>query len=267
MKGIRYYLNPIYNNKIEIKECNSSLHSSTYHLHNEISIGLIEKGSCYFEAYNKTYVLHEKTILLIPAKAIHKCTPFNIKTWNFKMIYINEKWLLNNTPNPILRDEFSYKKLSNEEYIKTENMISNLLKMDLIKEGEALLKDILTIATNNINTNNRINNINNYTVKMDTINNYINKFYLQNISLEELSDFSNLNKFYIVRQFKKMYGIPPHKYINSLKIDYSKILLKKNKSLAEIALELGFYDQSHFSKIFKEFSGISPMKYKKSIKN
>lgn len=45
MKGIRYYVNSECGAITEIKTCYASLHSSKAHLHNEISIGIIEKGS------------------------------------------------------------------------------------------------------------------------------------------------------------------------------------------------------------------------------
>ena len=55
------------------------------------------------------------------------------------------------------------------------------------------------------------------------------------------------------------------KYGKELKIKRAQSLLRKSDSITEIGEKLGFYDQAHFSRTFKSFTGISPQKYRTTI--
>lgn len=83
------------------------------------------------------------------------------------------------------------------------------------------------------------------------------------ISLKKLSTDLNLSGGYISECFKKHMGITIMKYAKKIRIDRAKVLLlTTNNSVLEIGLTLGFHDQSHFYKVFKEFTGESPSEYR-----
>ena len=63
------------------------------------------------------------------------------------------------------------------------------------------------------------------------------------------------------------YQISIHNYILRRKISESKVMLKSNSTISDVALSLGFSDASHFSKVFKKISGTSPKKYQMSIES
>ena len=83
------------------------------------------------------------------------------------------------------------------------------------------------------------------------------------ISLKKLAGEVNLSEGYISALFKKNMGITIMKYAKKIRIDRGKVLLiTTNNSILEIALTLGFHDQSHFHKVFKSFTGLSPSEYR-----
>lgn len=83
------------------------------------------------------------------------------------------------------------------------------------------------------------------------------------VTLEDISNHLNITPQYAVSSFKKHMGIPLMKYSKKIRIDRSKVLLMTTtKSILDIALTLGFYDQSHFSKTFKSFEGVSPSEFR-----
>ena len=66
-----------------------------------------------------------------------------------------------------------------------------------------------------------------------------------------------------MRLFKQTTGISPHQFILQLKIERAKQLINKTQlSLTEIAYELGFTDQAHFSNAFKKIIGVAPRQYR-----
>jgi AraC-like DNA-binding protein len=82
-----------------------------------------------------------------------------------------------------------------------------------------------------------------------------------NMDLETLAKRAGLSRFEALRAFKKRYGLPPHAYQLCLRINYSRRLLLEGASPADVAARCGFADQSHFSRHFKRFVGVTPMQY------
>lgn len=81
------------------------------------------------------------------------------------------------------------------------------------------------------------------------------------ISLEELAQQVGLSRYAIIRLFKANVGLTPHAFQINLKINQARELLKQGISLAELAVNLGFSDQSHFHKAFKAHTGVTPRQF------
>lgn len=83
------------------------------------------------------------------------------------------------------------------------------------------------------------------------------------ISLKKLASELNLSEGYISDCFKKHMGITIMSYAKKIRIERAKVLLRTtNDSILDISLRLGFHDQSHFYRVFKNFTGVSPSKYR-----
>jgi len=84
------------------------------------------------------------------------------------------------------------------------------------------------------------------------------------ISLQAMADAAGLSPFHFSRMFKAATGASPHQYVLRRRIDVgAELLLARDESIAAIALELGFTDQSHFTMHFKRVHGIGPAGYRR----
>lgn len=88
----------------------------------------------------------------------------------------------------------------------------------------------------------------------------INDEYYRSITLDELSKLSGLSRAQFVRRFKQQFGTTPHHYLIERRIEVAKQQLKAGAydSLAQLAIDLGFADQSHFNRHFSAITGLSP---------
>jgi AraC-like DNA-binding protein len=88
---------------------------------------------------------------------------------------------------------------------------------------------------------------------------YIEEHLVENIELETLAEIAGLSKWHFARAFKQSVGTPPHCYLIQRRLERAKgLLAETDLSLAHIALKSGFSDQSHFSRRFRVFIGVTP---------
>lgn len=98
---------------------------------------------------------------------------------------------------------------------------------------------------------------------INRILNYLHMNIESHLSLEKLAKELGISMGYASDIFKKHMGISVMLYSKRLKIERAKtLLLNTDKSILDIGILLGFYDQSHFSRTFKSIAGVSPTQYR-----
>jgi len=95
---------------------------------------------------------------------------------------------------------------------------------------------------------------------------YIDAHYANDLSLEHLAALVGFNPFYFLRTFHREVGLPPHAYLESVRIARAKRLLAAEQPPAQVARATGFVDQSHFTTRFRRFVGVTPGRYVRSCK-
>ena len=99
--------------------------------------------------------------------------------------------------------------------------------------------------------------------KLRQLTYYIHTHLGQNMGLEELAQLVNLSSHHFGKLFKESMGISIHQYVLQCRVDRAKKLLTNQKlSLAAIAQTVGFYDQSHFTNVFRRQTKLTPRQYR-----
>jgi AraC family transcriptional regulator len=90
--------------------------------------------------------------------------------------------------------------------------------------------------------------------------------FAEPLSLEVLARATGVHPISLARAFHKAYGESPGAYQRRLRIEFAcRELSSSRKTLAEIAIEAGFYDQSHFTRTFRRLVGITPARYRATV--
>ena len=129
-----------------------------------------------------------------------------------------------------------------------------------------LITDVLTriITNSRLNDNSNASMSSSTTQKLYSIATYINKNFVAPINLEELSKEFFISKYYLVRQFKKKFGVTIVSYIQTKRITYAKELLRYSDfSIEEIGNQCGIGDASYFNKVFKKMENMTASEYRK----
>ncbi|MDK9739440.1 AraC family transcriptional regulator [Vibrio sp. D404a] len=99
---------------------------------------------------------------------------------------------------------------------------------------------------------------------VDKVDQYIEDNIGTTISVDDLAELLNCSKFYFLREFKKLIGLTPYQYLMNKRLDQAKHLLSlESVNIALVGQELGFNDQSHFTRTFKNRFNMTPGQFVK----
>ncbi|WP_321911837.1 MULTISPECIES: AraC family transcriptional regulator [unclassified Paraburkholderia] len=94
------------------------------------------------------------------------------------------------------------------------------------------------------------------------LNDYCLSHLAEKITLDELAALCGLGRFHFLRRFKQTVGMTPHAWLLRLRLEQACALLAAGKrTIAEVAHGVGFYDQSHFNRAFRQAFGVAPSAY------
>jgi AraC family transcriptional regulator len=104
--------------------------------------------------------------------------------------------------------------------------------------------------------------------KLRAVVEYIEEHLDSGPTLEQMAAIARLSPNYFAWQFKRATGLPPHQYVLDRRVERAKQFLQTGSdiSLAEVAAEAGFSDQSQFSHHFKRLIGVTPGQFRKRVR-
>lgn len=249
----------------------NSQHVFPMHYHEDIYvIGLLSGGAIYGGEKSAEHLIQKGDIFLVNPGQLHSCLPFKKEKVSYNVFYFQieefrkgvseafqtevefpefNKFLtydpaaassiisLNNSLNAHSELDTEAKVL--ELFHKFgENLLIKKMKMpDLGKEPKAVLKakEILESSLD------------------------------EKINLQQVAEHAGMSKYHLVRIFKKSAGVSPHAYRTIKRVELAKSMLRKNIPLADTSIATGFADQSHFTRVFTEYTGITPKFFQKNI--
>ena len=90
---------------------------------------------------------------------------------------------------------------------------------------------------------------------------YLEANFADGVSLGELAALVSLSPYHFARAFAREVGLPPHAYLEGVRVRKAAERLDRGESIVAAALAVGYTDQSHFTRRFKQFHGITPGQY------
>jgi len=215
------------------------------HFHNHLYLGTIKSGKIKVDFANETKIVKAKEIVVFNQYQIHKTT--NIDAKDYYTMCIKSQWLSKNICENLYIDG---------------NIIQNNKLYNLITQSsninanlESLKDELKKLSKQNKNAKEKIAGVAKLT----------REYILQNIKFElNLSLIAKdlgYDKSYIIREFKKAYSITPKQFITILRANLAKDKIKE-ANISMLALDYGFFDQSHFNKNFKKIFAYPPKKFK-----
>lgn len=94
---------------------------------------------------------------------------------------------------------------------------------------------------------------------------YLEDNFPRQVTMTDLARLTGLSTFHLIRVFRRAHGLPPHAYLNHIRLVRARRMLAQGEPIAQAALNAGFADQSHLTRRFKAAWGITPGRYVRAI--
>lgn len=232
--------------------------SFSRHFHSVAAIGVVENGVMQSYWQGTEYQVPEKSVILFNAGEVH--APFSVgkQGWSFRMFYLDAS---------MLSHLFDRGQEFTSPFVKDQALAEILLKAhrsfqveDVSIRSESVLISSIPYLQPYI-ANRKKPELLTSGIKIRQAQEYLRANCTQNVTLAGLSHAVGLSQYHLIRSFHKEVGIPPHTYLMQARVEKGQSLLRSGFSIADTAFKTGFVDQSHFSRHFKRFTGVTPGQY------
>jgi AraC-like DNA-binding protein len=236
------------------------------HWHETHSIGVITGGRSTYVNGPHAEVVEQGAVVVINPGDVHGCNPVADAPWSYVMFYIDPAWL--GRVQARLRgavdapfQPYDLPALQAPHVVDAGVRLFALLADAErgVAEREAAVVDFVALLDGALAPGQRRAA---GAEKVERVADYIDAHFAQPLPLQDLCDAAQLSGSYLIRAFKKRYGVAPHEYQTNRRIQYAKARLRDGAPLAQVALDVGFADQAHFQRVFKRMTAATPGQYR-----
>lgn len=263
---------------LEVKTGARKTYSIRPHSHERLSIGFVENGSSRIRCRHLAFDLDCTDLILIPPGVIHLCEPQCPEQFVFRMLFLDPDWL---------RKAFDIAPMrlapatahSNVAALSRKTDFFQMIECDSSQYDPACPDPMVVPLEDQMAAEERaidflghlffeIFDIRQAVMdpstghgKIDPARIMIDENFTDEIRLADLADACHLNRFTLVKQFRKILGLTPHAYLINRRVNLAKQMLRQGSSVADTAACCGFFDQSHFVKTFRNYTGLTPTQF------
>ncbi|MEZ4631803.1 MAG: AraC family transcriptional regulator [Deinococcales bacterium] len=230
------------------------------HLHNNYTICLTYEGVGEIWSQRGLIRLYPGSLSLINPEEVHAGGAYKGDFWRYRVIYLDRELVEKFLPEGLVFEETL---LENGPLNSSFEKCFRQLAEDrhTLAVDEALVKLLEALKPVSDSTPKPSKELSTIAKARD----YLRENYFDSISVSELAKNVGLSANYLIRAFRKAVGLPPHAYQMQLRIEEARQALKSSKPIAQVALDAGFFDQSHFARLFKRFFGVTPQQYRQGM--
>ena len=240
------------------------------HSHPTFSIGAVDAGESIFTgAADSPCALRPGMMVFVPANVVHSCNPLPDQHWSYQMLHLDAAWLnalvtemgdvsggfISENEVRITDDADLYHRFCTLNAIlfspvSAEEKNAALIEFTGDCERGASLMEAFPVMTSDVSR------------ALKSVIEVLEQIDRQPWSLVELANLSGMCRYQLIRAFRAATGMTPHAYQLNVRINQARRWLLSGREIIEIAYRLGFADQSHFQRVFKAYTGVTPGCYR-----
>lgn len=253
--------------KIEAYHLTGIVQPFPRHFHDYYVIGFVEGGRRHLCCKDQEYDLNAGDLILFNPRDSHSCAPRDGEILDYRAVNIPAD-IMKQAVYEITGQHYTAHFTQNAVYQSDITAALNDLYTGIVSQASRfekeeafffLLEQILREYSSPFEKLDQAEPDD----KIKKACTYMEEHFTENISLSDLTALAGLSKSYFLLLFTRQIGVSPYRYLQSIRIQRAKKLLENGVPPIDTACQTGFSDQSHFSRFFKEFIGLTPRQYQK----
>lgn len=248
---------------LEGRRATGSLSCYAPHTHPTFSIGMVDAGHSEFALADSSQAIAPCDVVLVRAGDVHSCNPHELSAWSYRMFHLDQAWLARELPSLDLRSQV----IRSPQAVRLLDQLTTLLDDEEEGGGDkavavtACLHALLQVCAS-------------AAAPMDAgqpsdtglhrAYAYLQAHCHERVALGTLAQLAGLDRFQLIRRFRRQYGMTPHALQLDMKINQARQLLQEGSGAADVAYDTGFADQSHFQRAFKARVAATPLQYRRA---
>ena len=259
-------------NDVTVMHASFTSHAFERHSHDCFSIGLTTFGVQRFRCRGRQYDSQPEDFVLFNPDEDHdgRCgTPvgFRYAIWYIPDAFVRSS--LNDDAGLTRQAYFATPHLADRDMAVTFRTLTKDLLTNACEalRAESLVRDFLRAMLQRHGERGRpedgLKSTEAGLVRLTRVKDYIRTYFQRDLTLVELAEVAGLSRSHLTRLFGAAFNVPPHVYLNAVRIAHAQNLISLGTPLALVAVESGFADQSHFTRRFKGSVGVAPADWRR----
>jgi AraC-like DNA-binding protein len=236
------------------------------HLHETYAIGVMESGAARCKSRGMESTHGPGDLITIEPGEVHTGEPLTPQGWSYRMLYIPREVMSRASTHGQL-PRFSSTGTSDAELSSRLAAVHALLEGngDALHQEVVLLETLHAICERHASQPREISR-SAAPRALQRVKEYLEAHSSERVCLGDLAIVAEMSAFHLIRQFRRYYGVPPYRYLELVRVERAKLMLRSGARISQIAFAAGFSDQSHLTRQFKRVLGVTPGSYARSYR-
>lgn len=240
-------------------------HSFPRHSHDYYVVAVVDRGLQSFSRGNEKYITPVDGLILLNPGDVHTGEPVDERGFAYRALYptVEHMTAALGELDEIGAPDFHAPRVDDPQMAARLRALFAALRVEenLLEAETRFLMTLVDLAQRFGGKASNQPKIPQEHAAVGKVRDYIHEHYAEPISLTELAVHVNFSRYYLVRTFRNAVGMPPHLYLETVRIREAQRLLSEGETLAQAAYLVGFSSQSHFTQRFKKIIGVTPGVY------
>lgn len=249
-------------------------HAYDPHWHDSFLVGVTEQGVQQFNCRRVRHLSTPGKVFMLEPGEIHDGHAPTEEGFTYSMLYLDPQWLerelmalFEHAPSNS-QPGFADTLCQDPGLATAINLaFSALHEGDLRIVRQSAVDQLLGTLTRHLDWRQRQD----YDPRLPRVaqvaRDYLHAHLYTDIGLDDLAQACGVDRFRLTRAFKSAFGLAPHAYLIQLRLARARQLLARGESPAQVAVALGFADQSHLGRWFRRAYHLTPADYRKRCSN
>jgi AraC-like DNA-binding protein len=236
------------------------------HAHDEYVFGMVEAGAARTLFRGREDVHAVGSVITFAPGEVHTGSPATEHGWSYRMLYPSDSLVRFIAREATGRD---FAPAFQASFVEDPALAERVRATHAVLEGSAdgmrkecaLVETIGEIIIHHASTPNaggRTPPAARSAAALRRVRELLEAEYARTVTIGELAREAGLSTFHLIRVFRATFGLPPYKYLELVRIQQARRLIRHGFPLTHVVHATGFSDQSHLTRYFKRIVGVTP---------